>query len=100
MVMREPQHLTALKRALGRRLARRCEERGVTQQQLGNRTGYSRSSVSHIVAGRQTPDRDFWVTVDSYLDSGGHLLAAYDEYITAKHRHHEDEIAALITPGP
>lgn len=101
IVTREPQHLTALRRALGRRLAHRCEDRGVTQQQLGSHTGYSRSSISHILAGRQTPHRrDFWITVDAYLGAGGHLLAAYDEYAEAKHRHHEQEIAALTRASP
>lgn len=97
IVTRQPQQLTALGQALGRCLAQRCADQGVTQQQVGRRTGYSRSSISHIVAGRQIPGRCFWAAVDSYLDVDDQLLTAYDEYAVVKHRHHEQKITALIT---
>lgn len=75
---RLPTEIVALRRALGAELARYREASPLDQTQLGLRTNYSRTSISHIEHGRQFPDRRFWEAADSALGAGGALLARHD----------------------
>jgi len=100
----EPPELIALKRALGRHLAALREAAEIGQQQLGRKTGYSRSSVAHAEAGRQLLSRDFWTTADRLLGADGALLAGFEEIQAVKRDHEqrtrEAELAVTrITAG-
>lgn len=86
-VSQEPAELVALKRALGQQLAARRETAEFGQQQVGRKTGYSRSSVAKAEAGRQLLTRDFWQTTDELLQAEGVLLAEYERIVAAKQVH-------------
>ncbi|MGH3943110.1 MAG: helix-turn-helix domain-containing protein, partial [Pseudonocardiaceae bacterium] len=73
--------------ALGQQLAALREAAGVVQQQIGHKTGYSRSSIAKAEAGRQLLTREFWTTADGLLKAGGDLLASYEEVLAAKREH-------------
>ncbi|MGW3472538.1 helix-turn-helix domain-containing protein [Saccharopolyspora sp. NPDC000995] len=75
---REPETVVELRRALGATLARHREASGFHQGELGSLTHYSRTSISHIEAGRQFPGRDFWTKVDEICDAQGSLVAQFD----------------------
>ena len=83
-VNQEPPELVAMKRALGRQLAALRETAEICQQQVVRKTGYSRSSVAKAEAGRQLLTREFWKTVDEFLQAHGALLASYEEVQAAK----------------
>lgn len=93
----DPPELVALKRALGRQLAALREAAELGQQQVGRKTGYSRSSVAKAEGGRQLLSRDFWQTADELLKADGALLASYEEVLAAKQeyeaRSRETELA-------
>lgn len=59
----------------------------MVQQQIGHKTGYSRSSVAHAEAGRQLLTREFWKTADELVKADGELLASYERVRTAKEEH-------------
>ncbi len=86
-VIQEPPELVALRLALGQQLASQREAAGIVQQQIGRRTGYSRSSIAKAEAGRQLLTRDFWTTVDELLNADGALLASYEQVRAAKEEH-------------
>ena len=67
-----------LRRALGAALARYRKGSPLDQTALGRATNYSRTSISHIEAGRQFPGREFWKAADDALSAGGDLLAHFD----------------------
>ncbi|MBV9011095.1 MAG: helix-turn-helix domain-containing protein [Pseudonocardiales bacterium] len=94
---REPPELVALRSALGAQLAAARRVAEVGQQQVGRKTGYSRSSVAHAEAGRQLLTREFWQTVDELLQADGALLAGYERVHAAKQdyerRRREAELA-------
>jgi len=96
-VSQDPPELVALKRALGRQLAALREAAELGQQQVGRKTGYSRSSVAKAEGGRQLLSRDFWQTADELLKADGALLASYEEVLAAKQeyeaRSRETELA-------
>lgn len=87
MMRREPPELAALKSALGAQLAAARRAAEVGQQQVGRKTGYSRSSVAHAEAGRQLLSREFWQTADDLLKADGALLAEYQRVHAAKQDH-------------
>lgn len=67
----EPPELVTMRLALGRQLAALREVVGISQQQIGRKTGYSRSSVAKAEGGRQLLTREFWTTADGLLKAGG-----------------------------
>jgi len=79
--------LVALKRALGYQLTALREAAGLGQQQVGRKTGYSRSSVAKAETGRQLLTREFWTTADHLLNADGALLANYEQVRAAKEEH-------------
>jgi transcriptional regulator with XRE-family HTH domain len=88
MAMRlEPPELAVLKRALGCQLAAARRAAEIGQQQVAHKTGYSRSSVAHVEAGRQLLTHDFWRTTDELLKADGALLAGYERVQSAKQEH-------------
>ncbi|MFV2019367.1 helix-turn-helix domain-containing protein [Micromonospora sp. LOL_023] len=76
----DPQQLSDVKRALGRRLAGWRRTRGLTQDDVARRVHSTRSTVGNVECGRQVVDRVFWVQCDSLLDAGSELISGYDEY--------------------
>ncbi|MGH3930533.1 MAG: helix-turn-helix domain-containing protein [Pseudonocardiaceae bacterium] len=86
-MIQEPPELVAMRLALGQQLAALRETVGIVQQQIGHKTGYSRSSIAKAEAGRQLLTREFWTTANGLLKAGGDLLASYEEVLAAKQEH-------------
>ena len=86
-VRREPPELAILKRALGRQLAAARQAAEIGQQEVAHKTGYSRSSVAHVEAGRQLLTRDFWKTADGLLEADGALIADFERIQAARQDH-------------
>ncbi|HKR48047.1 MAG TPA: helix-turn-helix transcriptional regulator [Pseudonocardiaceae bacterium] len=95
MIQDSPE-LVALKRALGQQLAALRESAGIVQQQIGHKTGYSRSSVAKAEAGLQLLTREFWTTADGLLQADGALLASYERVRAAKEAHEARSREALL----
>jgi transcriptional regulator with XRE-family HTH domain len=92
----DPPELAAMKLALGQQLAARREAAGKVQQQIGRRTGYSRSSVAKAEAGRQLLTREFWTTADKLLNADGALLTSYEQVRAAKEEHEAKSREAVL----
>jgi len=75
-----------LRRSLGERLKSWRIAAGLTQAQLANRTGYSRSAVAGAESSGQGTARDFWVRSDAVLGAGGVLVAHYRTIVAARER--------------
>lgn len=75
---RQPEAVTELHRSIGATLATYLDGSPLTQGDLARATNYHRTSISHVIAGRQFPERNFWETVDSTLNANGELVAQYD----------------------
>ena len=86
-MIEEPPELVAMRLALGQQLAALREAAEIVQQQIGHKTGYSRSSVAHAESGRQLLTREFWKTADDLLQADGALLAGYEQVRVAKEEH-------------
>ncbi|MGH3755210.1 MAG: helix-turn-helix domain-containing protein [Pseudonocardiaceae bacterium] len=86
-MIQEPPGLVAMRLALGQQLAARRDAAGIVQQQIGRKTGYSRSSIAKAEAGRQLLTREFWQAADGLLQAGGALLAGYEQVRAAKEEH-------------
>ncbi|WP_433264703.1 helix-turn-helix domain-containing protein [Actinosynnema sp. CS-041913] len=84
---RQPSEIMEVHRRVGAALAEYLNESPLTQGDLARETSYHRTSIAHIIAGRQFPDRNFWEKADRTLDAGGDLVAKYDMA-----RNHEDEL--------
>lgn len=67
-----------LRREIGTALALYLEASPLSQGDLARVTNYHRTSISHIQAGRQFAERDFWEKADKALGAGGALVAHYD----------------------
>jgi transcriptional regulator with XRE-family HTH domain len=74
--------------ALGRRIQAAREERGVTQQQLADAAGLTRTSITNVEAGRQRTPLHVLVAISQALDA--RLLALLGE----------DELPRLAVPLP
>src|SRR5688500_12651768 len=66
-------------RGLGRRLAARREQRGLTCRELADLMNYPYSAVVSIEHGLKPGPRTFWVLADRALDANRALLADADE---------------------
>src|SRR5205807_375651 len=75
----QPEGIPEPRRALGLVLAKFREGSNLNQTDLGRLTHYSRTTISHIEAGRQFPEREFWEIADSAYGAHGALVAQYDE---------------------
>ncbi|PZG07716.1 XRE family transcriptional regulator [Micromonospora craterilacus] len=89
-----PQQLSEVKRALGRRLAGWRRTRGLTQDDVARRVHSTRSTVANVESGRQVVDRVFWVQCESLLNAGGDLIAGYDDYRSLEVRQKEEKAEA------
>lgn len=75
--MSETTTVAGLQRELGSQLDAFRKGAGVRQDDLAAATGYSRSSIANIQAGRQRADERFWRTCDEVLRANGALLKAW-----------------------
>ncbi|MGM1058359.1 helix-turn-helix domain-containing protein [Saccharothrix sp. Mg75] len=64
---------------MGKLLAAFIDSSGVTRSDLARATNYDRTSISHICAGRQSPEKIFWEMADAHLKAGGRLVAAHEK---------------------
>ncbi|MFI9643578.1 helix-turn-helix domain-containing protein [Micromonospora sp. NPDC051925] len=90
----DPQQLSDVKRALGRRLGRWRRTRGLTQDDVARRVHSTRSTVANVESGRQVVDRVFWAQCESLLQAGGELISGYDEYRSLEVRHQQEKAEA------
>jgi transcriptional regulator with XRE-family HTH domain len=86
-MIQDPPELAVMKLALGQQLAALRQAAELGQQQVGRKTGYSRSSIAKAESGRQLLTRDFWTTADKLLNADGALLASYEQVRAAKEEH-------------
>lgn len=75
--MSETTTVAGLQRELGSQLDAFRKVARVTQDGLASATGYSRSSIANIQAGRQRADERFWRRCDEVLGADGALLKAW-----------------------
>lgn len=75
--MSESTTVAGLQRELGKQLEAFRRGANVKQDDLATATGYSRSSIANIQAGRQRADERFWRTCDKALGANGALLRAW-----------------------
>lgn len=75
--MIETTTVAGLQRELGSQLDAFRKAAHVTQDGLASETGYSRSSIANIQAGRQRADERFWRRCDEVLSAAGALLKAW-----------------------
>ncbi|WP_405098260.1 helix-turn-helix domain-containing protein [Micromonospora sp. NBC_01412] len=90
----DPQGLSDVKRALGRRLGTWRRKRGLTQDDVARLVHSTRSTVANVESGRQVVDRVFWAQCESLLQAGGELLIGYDEYRSLDARHQKEKAEA------
>jgi transcriptional regulator with XRE-family HTH domain len=75
----DPEVVRWMRRDMGRDLARRREEAGLTQDKLADLTGrYGRGTVSHAETGIGDTGREFWVIADRLLGTGGLFAECHD----------------------
>lgn len=71
--------VTGARRTLGEQLHSLRDAAGMTQQQLAQIVGYSRSTVANVEAGRQQVDRSFWERCDNALRADELLTSGFDQ---------------------
>jgi transcriptional regulator with XRE-family HTH domain len=74
----EQEEIATARRQRGERLAAWRARAGLTQQEVGQRTDYSRSAVHNAERG-SWGSRTFYTRADRALNAGGRLLADYDQ---------------------
>ncbi|HUZ24228.1 MAG TPA: helix-turn-helix transcriptional regulator [Streptosporangiaceae bacterium] len=74
----------ALRGELGRDLRAARRAAGLSQVQLGRRTGYARSTVSTVESGGQNVPRAFWERCDEALGTGTTLTAGHDRLAASR----------------
>jgi transcriptional regulator with XRE-family HTH domain len=67
-----------LREQLGRELARRRRDAGLTQEQLAALAGTSRTTVGHAEQGRADVGARLWRAADRVLAAGGYFTAGYE----------------------
>ncbi|HEY1918994.1 MAG TPA: diguanylate cyclase [Streptosporangiaceae bacterium] len=70
-----PDEIAAARRELGTQLSAWRAKAKLTQQELGRRVGYSRSTVANAETG-QSKSAAFWTAMDRAVGAGGSLTAA------------------------
>jgi len=90
---RQPEAVAELRRAIGGALKAYREASPLNQSDLARATHYDRTSISHIEAGRQFPEREFWEAADKALAANGALVARYDNVCGQEERLVQAELA-------
>ena len=73
----EPEAIMSARRVLGARLAACRRAAALSQQELADKAGFSRSAIGNAETGRPGASGDFWNSVDKAVSAGGSLVAAY-----------------------
>jgi len=89
--------ITQLRRELGRDLAARRKAAGMLQEELADRIGHTRGSLSNAETGSRDKSRKFWQSCDNVLSTGTRYADSYDR-IYAGHEPAPSPRAAAI-PG-
>lgn len=79
----EPEAIANARRVLGAQLAACRRAAGMSQQELADEAGFSRSAIGNAESGRSGVSSDFWVKVDRAVSAGGTLIAEYAKIDTA-----------------
>src|SRR6266508_3554762 len=79
-----PDAVALARQEAGRRLAWWRRAAGLSQEQLGDRVGYSRSQVAGTERGSQRAAWDFWRRCDDALGARGALKAAHQDIEAAR----------------
>jgi transcriptional regulator with XRE-family HTH domain len=75
----DPEVVRWMRRDMGRDLARRREEAGLTQEKFADLTGrYGRGTVSHAETGIGDTGREFWIIADRLLGTDGLFAECHD----------------------
>ena len=77
--MREPEVIATARCTLGVQLAACRRAVGLSQAQLAEKTGFSRSTIANVETGRQHVPRSFWESADTAVSAGGSLVVAHEE---------------------
>lgn len=80
-----------------RRLREAMREKGLSQQELCNRSGVTKSSISHYVNGKTAPDNFQAVKLAKVLDVAPEWLMAVDDpnFIVVENSPLQKEIASM-----
>jgi len=73
----EPEAIANARRVLGAQLAACRRAAGLSQQELADEAGFSRSAIGNAETGRPGASHDFWISVDKAVSAGGSLVAEY-----------------------
>ena len=84
--MREPEAIANTRCVLGTQLAACRRATGLSQAQLAEKIGFSRSTIANVETGRQHVPREFWESADTAVSAGGTLAAAHDAVEAAARR--------------
>jgi len=79
----EPEAIANARRVLGAQLAACRRAAGLSQQELADEAGFSRSAIGNAETGRPGASHDFWLSVDKAVSAGGSLVAQYAKIDTA-----------------
>jgi transcriptional regulator with XRE-family HTH domain len=72
---------------LARQLTALREAAGLTQDQLADRLGFSRSTIANAEGGHRKASAEFWQRADEALDAAGALSARHQQLQDATRRH-------------
>jgi transcriptional regulator with XRE-family HTH domain len=72
---------------LARQLTALREAAGLTQDQLADRLGFSRSTIANAEGGHRKASAEFWQRADEVLRAGGALSARHQQLQDATRRH-------------
>src|ERR1019366_1490751 len=84
--VREPEAIANARCVLGTQLAACRRAAGLSQAQLAEKIGFSRSTIANVETGRQHVQRKFWESADTAVSAGGTLVAAHDAVEAAARR--------------
>jgi transcriptional regulator with XRE-family HTH domain len=79
-----PDDLAPFRQTLADLLATLRREAGLTQQQVADRLGYSRTTVAGAETAHRQPGEAFWTSCDDLLAPAGQLRSAYAQLAAAR----------------
>jgi DNA-binding XRE family transcriptional regulator len=98
--VREPEAIANARCVLGTQLAACRHAAGMSQVQLAEKIGFSRSTIANVETGRQHVPREFWESADTEVSAGGTLVAAHDEVEAALRRSRAGALKMAEAPDP
>jgi len=84
MATDDADELAPFRQTLADLLATLRKEASLTQQQVADRLGYSRTTVAGAETGHRLPGKAFWAAADDVLAPGGELRSAYAQLAAAR----------------